>query len=280
MGQAFVERGQAPDTSNDCVIDVARESILERCARVLRNDGIGGFVTKGFRTLVMMLEPLKVVYYPYVRWKLPKEVAEDYSAEAAVRFALHRFGGFIRPTQIEMEISSLAKIVERLKPRTVLEIGTSKGGTLFIWSRLAAKDAHLVSVDMPGGENNWAYPTWKQPLYRKFASRSQTIDLLRGNSQSEEMLATVKEVLRGEKVEFLFIDADHTYEGVKKDYTLYAPLVRSGGVIAFHDIATHRLITNCRVKQLWDEIKPGTQSLEFVESPTQKWGGIGVLFVQ
>jgi hypothetical protein len=35
--------------------------------------------------------------------------------------------------------------------------------------------------------------------------------------------------------DFLFIDAGHLYADVVDDYTYYAPLVRKGGVIAFHD---------------------------------------------
>jgi len=36
--------------------------------------------------------------------------------------------------------------------------------------------------------------------------------------------------------DFLFIDGDHTYEGVEGDFEMYSPLVRRGGIIAFHDI--------------------------------------------
>jgi predicted O-methyltransferase YrrM len=32
-----------------------------------------------------------------------------------------------------------------------------------------------------------------------------------------------------------FIDGNHSYEYVKKDYDNYYPLVKSGGIIAFHD---------------------------------------------
>lgn len=35
--------------------------------------------------------------------------------------------------------------------------------------------------------------------------------------------------------DLLFIDADHTYEGVARDFTRYSPLVSPGGIIAFHD---------------------------------------------
>jgi hypothetical protein len=35
--------------------------------------------------------------------------------------------------------------------------------------------------------------------------------------------------------DFLFIDAGHTFEDVRQDHLDYAPMVRSGGIIAFHD---------------------------------------------
>lgn len=45
-----------------------------------------------------------------------------------------------------------------------------------------------------------------------------------------------KAVLRwNEPIAVLFIDGDHTYAGVKKDYDLWSPYVIEGGVIAFHD---------------------------------------------
>lgn len=229
--------------------------------------------------MLRTLEPLKALYYPYVKWQLPREVNKPHTVPEAVDYSLNRFCGFIRPSQVVWEITSLAEIVHTLKPKTVVEVGTSKGGTLFLWARLAARDAHLTSIDLPGGENNWAYPRWKEPFYKSFASQQQKIDLLRGDSQSEAMLNDLKKTLGGAPIDFLFIDADHTYEGVKKDYELYSPLVRKGGVIAFHDIALHPMSSECRVKNLWDEIKVGKKFQEFIENPAQDWGGIGVLFV-
>jgi len=38
------------------------------------------------------------------------------------------------------------------------------------------------------------------------------------------------------KLDFLFIGGDHTYEGVRMDFEMYSPLVRSCGIVVFHDI--------------------------------------------
>jgi predicted O-methyltransferase YrrM len=38
------------------------------------------------------------------------------------------------------------------------------------------------------------------------------------------------------KIDFLFLDGDHSYEGVKTDVDSWLPKVKSGGVVAMHDI--------------------------------------------
>jgi predicted O-methyltransferase YrrM len=38
-----------------------------------------------------------------------------------------------------------------------------------------------------------------------------------------------------ESLDFLFIDGDHNYEGVKKDWSLYRPFLQKGSFVAFHD---------------------------------------------
>jgi predicted O-methyltransferase YrrM len=256
-----------------------KESLFGRSKRIITQQGLGMFIKRVWRAFLRQLEPLRIVYYPYARIDVPKQVEKPYTADAAIDFVNKRYGGYIRPSQVRWEIASLTKIVEDMHPKNVLEIGTSRGGTLFIWSRLATKDAHIMSIDLPGGENNWAFPRWKEPFYKTFISKGQHINLLRGDSHSEEMAARFKKVLGNEKLDFLFIDGDHAYEGVKKDYEYYSPFVRPGGVIAFHDVALHPPITGSKVHVFWNEVKQGKKNQEFIENPAQGWGGIGVLFV-
>lgn len=42
-------------------------------------------------------------------------------------------------------------------------------------------------------------------------------------------------VLQDIKIDFLFIDGDHTYDGVKKDFELYSNLLSDNGIIVIHD---------------------------------------------
>ena len=45
-----------------------------------------------------------------------------------------------------------------------------------------------------------------------------------------------------ESVDFVFIDADHSYEGVKKDILAWWPKVKLGGIMAGHDYGWHEPI--------------------------------------
>ena len=254
------------------------ESILQKTTRILKNEGARGLAQKGSRSFLRQLRPLQIVFYPYARWRIPQLANRPYSAESAVDIAMNGFGGYICPTQKRSEILGLATLVESLRPKTVVEIGTSKGGTLFLWARLATADAHIISVDLPGGENDWAYPRWKEPFYQTFASKAQRIDLVRGDSHDFRILDECTRALGGHKVDFLFIDGDHAYEGVKRDYELYSPLVRRGGIIAFHDIAEHPPSTGSEVHRFWNELKQGRTAKEFIEDKDQGWAGIGILF--
>jgi predicted O-methyltransferase YrrM len=95
-------------------------------------------------------------------------------------------------------------------------------------------------------------------------------------------------LLGGKPLDFLFIDGDHRYEGAKADFELYSPLVRPGGLIAFHDICPdHKTLygtdTGCyagEVYRLWAELKPRFKTEELIENAGQDGFGIGIIHWQ
>jgi predicted O-methyltransferase YrrM len=183
--------------------------------------------------------------------------------------------GFLKPFQLQEELACLLEDVRRLDPQTVVEIGTAAGGTLYLWTRLARADALIVSIDLPGGQFGGGYIPLRTPLYRRFARERQTLHLIRADSHAISTRERLTNLLNGPAIDFLFIDADHTYEGIKRDWEMYSPLVRRGGVIAVHDIAAN--YETFEVKKFWDEIKSGFSWKEYAVDPKGRYG-IGVLF--
>jgi predicted O-methyltransferase YrrM len=140
-------------------------------------------------------------------------------------------------TQKRDEIQWLFERVCELQPRTVLEIGLNLGGTFFLWSRAASPDAHLLAIDTsrPGvlGARS-AFPM----VRHSFAADNQRISLLLGRDSHERAtFDRVRRLVGGSTIDFLFIDGDHSYGGVSADFNTYSPLVRSGGLVAFHDVS-------------------------------------------
>ena len=179
----------------------------------------------------------------------------------------------IYSVQMREEILALAKAVKSINPTTILEIGTHNGGTFFIWANLASELA--ITCDIIKSKV-------RDELYHSFPppdSKCKVIPLA-GDSHDEQFLETIKTSLNGNKIDFLFIDGDHTEDGVKSDYNMYSPLVRSGGIIAFHDILEKQPTPTNQVYHFWKEIKKSTNTEEFVKDYTQTGYGIGIIHIE
>jgi predicted O-methyltransferase YrrM len=183
----------------------------------------------------------------------------------------------ILPQQVPDELVGLFQMVSDLRPRRALEIGTRTGGTLFMTCRVSDPGATIISVDLPGGRFGSGYLWPRKFVYRRFVSNNQAIHFLRRDSHDPGTLSQVRFLLQNEQLDFLFIDGDHTYKGVRSDFEMYSPLVRKGGMIAFHDIAKHPPHLECDVDRFWNEIKQDYRHCEVVKDPLQGWAGIGVL---
>jgi predicted O-methyltransferase YrrM len=162
-----------------------------------------------------------------------------------------------------------------------VEIGTARGGTLFMLTRVAADDALLLGIDYaePDANNFGGYADNRRRghLYRGFPKGDrQRVEFLFANSHERATVDRLEAVLGGRPVDVLFIDGDHTYDGVRSDFEMYAPLVRSGGIIGFHDIVPGAAENVGGVPDFWREIKDASAT-EFVADWQQGGWGIGVL---
>lgn len=197
--------------------------------------------------------------------------------EGKVGFVMDRFDGAVRPIQNRHEITELIQQLSAQKPKTVLEIGTARGGTLFLLCQAAHDAATIVSLDLPYGRNGGGFPRWKETTYRSFAKPGQTLVLQRGNSHDPACLVRVKETLAGRKFDFILIDGDHSYSGVRADFEMYSPLLAPGGMIALHDVLENRSDPSIDVHRFWTELTGSFDCEEIVQDPNQGQLGIGVI---
>jgi predicted O-methyltransferase YrrM len=245
--------------------------LLKIGIQIFRDEGVIPFIQKGFRYVMQFLS------IPFCHKKIKNFYPQSLSD--SIEFVYKRYFGLIQPAQVRKEITDLLEFLDSFKPKIVFEIGTMNGGTLFLFSRIASKDAALISVDLPWAKFGYGYPKYKIPMYESFLMPGQKLHLLRADSHALSTLNQLKVILDGKKIDFLFLDGDHTYNGVKKDFEMYNSMVRKGGIIAFHDIAPHPPETGCDVYRFWNEVKKQypDSCREFVEDWKQGWAGIGIL---
>jgi glycosyltransferase involved in cell wall biosynthesis len=169
--------------------------------------------------------------------------------------------------------------------KVIVEIGSASGGTFWAFAKIADPHALIVSIDMPSGSpidvngGKDVYAGRDRERMRLYVSETQRCRLIDGNSQEQETFNQLIDTLGVWPIDFLFIDADHRYEGVKRDYDMYSPLVRPGGLIGFHDIIPQN-DRRSGVHKLWAELKQTEATLEFVGNDSfafGSWGGVGVV---
>ncbi|MBM3400839.1 MAG: class I SAM-dependent methyltransferase [Bacteroidetes bacterium] len=193
------------------------------------------------------------------------------------QFVGRRHFSTIGPSQVMKEITKLFELIKSENPKVVLEIGTDKGGTLYLWCQAAAEDATIVSIDLSSRRR---YSPRRRDLYAKFVkSVHQKLHFLPFSSHEQSTVDKACALFGNKKIDYLFIDGDHTYEGVKQDYIMFSPLVKTGGLIAFHDIKTVR--PDCGVREVWEEVTKDMVKENYWEYAENDYGplgaGIGVI---
>lgn len=170
------------------------------------------------------------------------------------------------------KVSELAALLELLDAHEIgsaLEIGGNYGGTLWAWRHICS--GSLACVDL-------------EVLEGKLEHAGDDVVRFCADSTDPLTIQAVREEFP-DGFDFVFIDGDHRYGAVRLDAKNWYPLVRPGGVIAFHDIC-HRYIGQLdNYHDMWkfwtmfSHNKPHLAIYDPDPDPEQDWGGIGVIFV-
>jgi len=178
--------------------------------------------------------------------------------------------------QIKDEIIAFLEFAKAEKLNYVCEIGTARGGNTFLLGQALPSTRFILALDL--------HVRNKSQLHY-FSYSSKTISFINGSSKTKSTIDKVKSILGSNKIDLLFIDGDHTYNGVKQDFLNYKNIVQEGGIIVFHDIVpdyrtrygieTKRWVGD--VPLFWSKIKQKYPHYEFVKNPEQDGFGIGAI---
>lgn len=188
----------------------------------------------------------------------------------------HKGRRTIFANQHPAEIGGLCELARPIRPKVIVEIGTSQGGTLYLFSRLVEPGGTVISIDKPG-EPGSVRPVMRA-VYRTFGKKNgaQIITLDR-DSHATSTHEEIRQLLAGRPIDLLFIDGDHSYEGVKADFHTYRQWVAPTGLVGLHDIAhsdNHRTI---KVPRFWRELTSQSVNVQSIVAAPGRSPGIGIV---
>ncbi len=190
-----------------------------------------------------------------IPWVAPRpfdavSVSDPAYPKAVVDYCCQEF--LIRERQVMQvyeELLNLAYWLRGFAPVNILEIGTAAGATFFVLSRLAT--GKKATIDIRDARNNL-----------HLAMFGHDWCFFHGDSQSEAMRHQVRAYC--ESFDLIFIDGDHRYAGVKKDFEAWRPLLSSRGVILFHDVDPDHAFKDGaggEVWKFWQDLDEGTKTM-------------------
>lgn len=154
--------------------------------------------------------------------------------------SLHRYlaESFAIPSHLtNRERLELARLAQAPGVHVIVEIGSYLGASAAAFAaglaRTDNRDARIYCVD-----------TWKNDSMSE-GQRDTMVAFLGNTATYRHAIVTVRgwstEVVetiaaRAGRVDLLFIDGDHSYEGCLADWKAYAPLLAPGARVAFHDV--------------------------------------------
>lgn len=179
--------------------------------------------------------------------------------------------------QLDEEFLPFLEYCKSKQVKSVLEIGSRFGGTLWAWLKILKVEL-AVAIDWPL-EGDLNIRVQREQQWHSWKSESQALEIITARSESSNAKQAVKEAMARYNLsmfDLVFIDGGHKYEEVSQDFHSYNTL---GRIIALHDITPSTRIAEAdyAVPKFWNEIK-GTNFKEFVFKREPPDGyGIGVL---
>jgi len=172
------------------------------------------------------------------------------------------------------------------KCKKVLDIGTLWGGSLMTMMQ-SEYDSHFVSIDffngyyknltglsedpVCGGTNTIGSVTANINRHNKY---DYSYDLIEGSSHNLSVIETVYSLLE-DSVDFLFIDGDHTKEGVIQDWKDYSKLVTKDGIVVFDDYWSGDLAGNAWKQNM--DIVGAFEEIKKTKFFKENWEEIGLI---
>ncbi len=157
-------------------------------------------------------------------------------------------GDFLRGLALRLRFPRHERIPTHLTAAEKLALlrlaGSTPGGSFVeVGSYLGASACYIAAGILGAGGRAKLYcvDTWRNDAMTE-GSRDTYAVFLENTRRYRETVVPLRGVSAAvagtfaRRVDFLFVDGDHTYEGVKADVDAWLPLASDGATVVFHDI--------------------------------------------
>jgi predicted O-methyltransferase YrrM len=146
---------------------------------------------------------------------------------APLHWLLHRLS--VWPADTQTTPAERARLAAHAAGRRrLVEIGVMHGATTRLLCEAMAPDAVLTAIDpFPRGRFGCSF---EYAIARREVSRAPARRVIWMRELSHHAVNRWTEA-----IDFLFIDGDHSWAGIDRDWTAWSPFVANGGVVLLHD---------------------------------------------
>ena len=215
-----------------------------------------------------MLRKVKGSFKNYLRKRLLKRSDFDNDSDPNVPASLNNTFNYVMA--LSPRVTSFAEHItlfnlSAVTSGNIIEIGSYLCySSAIMASAFAHGDRKLYAIDpferlkgwSNGGTDDWIFASFSQREFAQKVLRDTGLEdrIIVKEGFSKDFVSELGEVPH---LSLLFVDAAHTYEGVKADLLAYSPMVDEGGYLALHDY-------NCPrwpgVKEAVDEFLADTET--------------------
>lgn len=227
---------------------------------------------------------LRKIYYSYKKNCLEKELKSSLIKKDIAKFLIDKYDGN-QGQNIDLKNGSLGfgllhyALVQNLKPKNILVVGSLKGYVPMMIAS-ACRDIGFGKVDfvdaaydeIDEGQNWQGIGFWKKTNPKDHFAKVGVDKYI-----TTHLMTTLEfaKKYQSKKYQYIYIDGDHSYKGVKLDYKLFYPRLEKEGFMSFHDVVASGQLTggDYGVKKFWQEL--GVK--EKIVFPFPKNSGLGIL---
>lgn len=193
-------------------------------------------------------------------------ITYEQMAEVHDRLSVHLHQNFY-------EFCEWLNILKELEPKVYIEIGIFKMGSAQMVLEFIPSVELLIGIDTDD-------LTLQEPEATKIKQYGDRIEFICGNSNHPETVSKAKEVLAGRMADAMFIDGNHEYDYVEKDFRLYRPLIRRKGKIGLHDcqlVDVSDVVLAEGSQRFWNELSSDhPERCRLIDTEPGPWGNYGI----